>query len=166
MSSLLKRDIEKLVSQHQYARGAFKELIVLAKEVDAKCADNPDVPDNISRFMIKFWVTLEALIQKEELHIFPLILEGRISEAFMSAQEAIVIHSSLENELKEIMEKVITYKVESKSCDLWKDLVAKTRVVANKLVDHLHYEQEVFSQAIPNLAIDSFYELDQELKYY
>lgn len=166
MRSLVKKDIEKLISQHQYVRSAFKDLIVKARMVDEKCADNPEVPDNISRFILRFWVTLEALIRKEEAHIFPLILEGRISEAFMSVQEAIVIHRELESELKEIMDTVITYKLEEESCDLWKDLVSKTRVVAKELVEHLHYEEEVFAQSIPNLSIESFYELDKELKYY
>ncbi|AYF43367.1 hypothetical protein BALOs_0352 [Halobacteriovorax sp. BALOs_7] len=63
MSNEVNSEIQELVSDHKSLRDDFKELIIMAKEVEVKCVD-PDVPKEISTFLLRFWVTIEALIQK------------------------------------------------------------------------------------------------------
>lgn len=163
MSNEVNSEIQELVSDHKSLRDDFKELIIMAKEVEVKCVD-PDVPKEISTFLLRFWVTIEALIQKEEGIIFPLILDDRVDESYGDIQEVLAIHRCFEKELQPLIDEVLNYEVATKSCDLWKSLVKRTRLFVEDLQDHVKKEDHFLKKSIVIFDSESIDELDLELE--
>ncbi|WP_412470383.1 MULTISPECIES: hemerythrin domain-containing protein [unclassified Halobacteriovorax] len=160
MTDVLLGEVDGLVEEHQKVSRAFKELIVLSQEVDRVCKNHIDVPKDITNFLIKFWVTLEALTQKEEKYIFPSLIKDIDRRAYEKANEALRTHSKLKSELKVLVDYVLQYKVNENSCELWKELVNRTTEVVTTLEEHLNYEGEIFALMINSYQIYDGHSVD------
>lgn len=135
--------VKELISYHQIIRSEFKKLIVQAIEVEQNCKSNPDVPKGITDFIIKFWVTLEADMQKEESHVFPILLADYDCESLSSIREILDGHIEQEEELRELMQKVETYQISNEDDDVWVSFCHNIKRVVKGINKHMSAEDKV-----------------------
>ena len=142
MSAEFKAKVEELISYHQIIRNEFKALMRRSYEIEEKYQDDPNIPKGLSNFFIHFWITIEADMQKEESHLFPLLLSDEL-EGCEDIKEILEGHEEQELELKELMAKVQGYELCSEVNKEWTEFVKDIKRVVLGINIHMDRENEI-----------------------
>ncbi|WP_419172781.1 hemerythrin domain-containing protein [Halobacteriovorax sp.] len=142
MSAEFKAKVEELISYHQIIRNEFKTLMRRSYEIEEKYQDDPNIPKGLSNFFIRFWITIEADMQKEESHLFPLLLSDEL-EGCEDIKEILEGHEEQELELKELMAKVQGYELCGEVNKEWTEFVKDIKRVVLGINIHMDRENEI-----------------------
>lgn len=137
------KTINELSNYHDKIRQEFKGLITLANEVETKTSTLGNTPKNITKFLLRFWVTVEADIQKEERSIFPLVIEGNREKLRAYMKELISEHIAQEMELEYLISLVEEYQIKDDLSEEWKHLISRIQKTVSGLKNHMAIENQI-----------------------
>ena len=127
---------------HEAHRREVPELIRLARRVEAAHRDHPDAPLGLAGLLSRVESEMEQHLQKEELGLFPMILEGHADLA-----PAIAImrddHDDHSLRLRQIEALTHDFTPPGNACKTWRALYAGTRKLADDLTAHIDLENHV-----------------------
>jgi regulator of cell morphogenesis and NO signaling len=136
--------IDHIVTRyHAVHRAELPELIRLARRVEAVHRGHPDVPAGLADLLEDTLQELETHMQKEEMMLFPMMLQGGHP---MIAYPIAAMRGEHEEhgERLRLIEGLTNGMVPPPdACATWRALYAGTRKLVDDLMEHIHLENNV-----------------------
>jgi regulator of cell morphogenesis and NO signaling len=142
------RSIAELVGHileryHAPLRSELERLVALARQVEHAHADKPDCPQGLGDLLAEVSEAVESHLAKEEKILFPLILSGRGSMAYMPVQVMVQEHEDHGQNLRRIRELTHDLQLPEHACTSWRELYRSLAALEVELMDHIHLENNI-----------------------
>lgn len=135
-----------LTRYHAVHRQEVRELIVLARRVEAAHSNHPAVPAGLADLLTSIAWEMEAHMQKEEQGLFPALRDGHggmaIAMELMRDE-----HDDHAARLEQLAALTRGHQPPDDACGSWRALYAGTAKLTADLRDHVRLENEVLFPA-------------------
>jgi regulator of cell morphogenesis and NO signaling len=128
---------------HETHRRELPELIALARRVEERHADHPQVPRGLTRLLGHMEEALEEHMQKEEQILFPMMRAGGVPMIMGPIQ--VMEHEHVEHgeKLRQLEAMTRNHTPPADGCTSWIALYAGTRKLVDDVMQHIHLENNV-----------------------
>lgn len=132
-----------LTRYHAAHRAELPRLVDLARKVERVHAARASAPHGLAAFLEELARSLEEHMQKEELVLFPLILDGRGRMAAMPVQAMEREHEDHGRNLERLRALTGGYRAPDEACTTWRALYLGLAELERQLLQHIHLENNV-----------------------
>jgi regulator of cell morphogenesis and NO signaling len=132
-----------LARYHETHRRELPELIALARRVEQRHADHPQVPRGLAALLEHIAEAIEEHMQKEERILFPMMRAGGVPMIMGPIQ--VMEHEHLEHgeRLRQLEALTGNHTPPADACTSWHALYAGTRKLVDDVMQHIHLENNV-----------------------
>jgi regulator of cell morphogenesis and NO signaling len=132
-----------LVRYHETHRRELPELIALARRVEERHAEHPQVPRGLAALLEHMAEALEEHMQKEERILFPMMRAGGVPMIMGPIQ--VMEHEHVEHgeKLRQLEALTRNHTPPADACTSWHALYAGTRKLVDDVMQHIHLENNV-----------------------
>ena len=132
-----------LVRYHETHRRELPELIALARRVEQRHAEHPQVPQGLAGLLEHMAEALEEHMQKEERILFPMMRAGGVPMIMGPIQ--VMEHEHVEHgeKLRQLEALTRNHTPPADACTSWHALYAGTRKLVDDVMQHIHLENHV-----------------------
>jgi regulator of cell morphogenesis and NO signaling len=132
-----------LMRYHETHRRELPELIALARRVEERHADHPEVPRGLARLLAHIAEAIEEHMQKEEQILFPMMRAG--SAPMVAGPIEVMEHEHVEHgeRLRQLEALTRNHRPPADACTSWHALYAGTRKLVDDVMQHIHLENNV-----------------------
>ncbi|MFA5488108.1 MAG: iron-sulfur cluster repair protein YtfE [Candidimonas sp.] len=142
-----------LTRYHAVHREQFPELIRLAFKVEQVHAGHAACPLGLADLLQNMEQALSSHMRKEEVVLFPMILDGQGAMAGMPITMMRMEHDSHGGELRHLAELTNDFSTPDDACATWRMLCAGLRTFREDLIEHIHIENNIlFERYAPGRA--------------
>ncbi|MFO0722297.1 MAG: iron-sulfur cluster repair di-iron protein [Myxococcota bacterium] len=128
---------------HEPLMPEVTRLIGLAKKVEAVHADHPDCPRGLADHLEAMDEALASHLAKEEEVLFPLILQGRGSNAHTPVRVLLHEHDDHGVSLRKTRAICHDFQPPADACNSWRALYLGLDALELDLMEHIHLENNV-----------------------
>ncbi len=128
---------------HETHRRELPELIRLAARVEARHAQNPQVPEGLHAALVDLSEALEEHMQKEEFRLFPMMQTG--GHPMIHAPIEVMRHEHDEHGERLLQLERLAHHCEppAEACGSWRALYVGVRKLVDDVREHVHLENNV-----------------------
>ena len=132
-----------LTRYHETHRRELPELILLARKVEQRHAEHPQVPKGLAKLLEHIAEAIEEHMQKEERILFPMMRGGAGSMVMGPIQ--VMEHEHVEHgeRLRQLEALTRNHTLPADACTSWAALYAGTRKLVDDVMQHIHLENNV-----------------------
>lgn len=127
---------------HETHRREFPEAIRLARRVEAVHAGAPDCPVGLADHLAMMADDLESHQQKEEMVLFPLMLQGGGPMVRFPVNRMISEHQDVDAQLSDLVALTRCFTPPIGACATWRDLCRVCGKIDRDLREHMRLEEE------------------------
>jgi regulator of cell morphogenesis and NO signaling len=132
-----------LVRYHETHRRELPELILLARKVEERHAQHPDVPKGLAKLLEHIADAIEEHMQKEERILFPMMRAGAGPMVMGPIQVMESEHVEHGERLRQLESLTRKHTPPADACTSWTVLYAGTRKLVDDVMQHIHLENNV-----------------------
>lgn len=132
-----------LTRYHETHRREFPEAIRLARKVEAVHAADPECPRGLADHLAFMADDLESHQQREELVLFPMMLNGGSPMIRMPISRMMAEHLDVEDQLTRLRALTHDHAAPPGACHTWQALARACRKLDADLREHMRLENEV-----------------------
>ena len=136
--------IDHILSRyHETHRRELPELIALARRVEERHAEHPQVPRGLASLLEHIAEAIEEHMQKEERILFPMMRAGGVPMIMGPIQ--VMEHEHVEHgeRLRQLEALTRNHTPPADACTSWHALYAGTRKLVDDVMQHIHLENNV-----------------------
>lgn len=136
--------IDHILSRyHETHRRELPELITLARRVEERHVEHPQVPRGLARMLEHVAEALEEHMQKEERILFPMMRAG--GTPMIMGPIEVMEHEHVEHgeRLRQLEALTNHHTPPADACTSWHALYAGTRKLVDDVMQHIHLENNV-----------------------
>ncbi|HEX4886355.1 MAG TPA: hemerythrin domain-containing protein, partial [Casimicrobiaceae bacterium] len=141
-----------LVRYHDTHRRELPELVVLARRVEARHAEHPEVPRGLADLLEDIAEALDEHMVKEEQILFPMLRSGRGAMAGGPIEVMKHEHDEHGERLRQLEALTRDHVPPAEACTTWRALYAGTAKLVDDVMQHIHLENNVL---FPQFGIDA-----------
>jgi regulator of cell morphogenesis and NO signaling len=144
--------IEHILARfHDTHRRELPELIEMARRVEDRHAQHPEVPKGLARLLEHIAEAIEEHMQKEEQILFPMMRAGGMP--MIAGPIEVMEHEHVEHgeRLRQLEAMTRDHTPPPDACTTWNALYAGTRKLVDDVMQHIHLENNVL---FPQFAAD------------
>jgi len=132
-----------LIRYHETHRRELPELILLARKVEQRHAEHPQVPKGLASLLEHVAEALEEHMQKEERILFPMLRGG--GGPMVGGPIAVMEHEHVEHgeRLRQLEALTRNFTPPADACTSWTALYAGVRKLVDDVMQHIHLENNV-----------------------
>jgi len=132
-----------LVRYHETHRRELPELILLARKVEQRHAQHPEVPAGLAAMLEDVAEALEEHMQKEERILFPMLRGG--GGPMVGGPIAVMEHEHVEHgeRLRQLEALTRRFTPPAEACTSWQVLYSGLRKLVDDVMEHIHLENNV-----------------------
>ncbi|WP_343115866.1 hemerythrin domain-containing protein [Ostreiculturibacter nitratireducens] len=143
--------IDRIVTRyHKVHRAELPELAALAAKVENVHADHPAVPRGLADVLERMLAELEDHMRKEEMILFPVMLEGGMPGIGGPIFVMRADHDEHEETIARIRKITGGLTPPDDACGSWRRLYAGTEKLLSDLAEHIHLENDVLFPRFEN----------------
>jgi regulator of cell morphogenesis and NO signaling len=144
--------IDHILSRyHETHRRELPELILLARRVEERHAEHPQVPKGLAKLLEHIAEAIEEHMQKEERILFPMMRAGGVPMIMGPIQVMEDEHVEHGERLRQLEALTRNYTPPADACTSWQALYAGTRKLVDDVMQHIHLENNML---FPQFAQD------------
>jgi regulator of cell morphogenesis and NO signaling len=144
--------IDHILSRyHETHRRELPELILLARRVEERHAEHPQVPKGLAKLLEHIAEAIEEHMQKEERILFPMMRAGGVPMIMGPIQVMEDEHVEHGERLRQLEALTRNHTPPADACTSWQALYAGTRKLVDDVMQHIHLENNVL---FPQFAQD------------
>ncbi|MCW8877851.1 MAG: hemerythrin domain-containing protein [Kangiellaceae bacterium] len=128
---------------HSGHRQLLPELIHLARRVETVHKEHRDCPLGLAQQMHNFQVDIEQHTQKEELVLFPMLLNGHKQPARQPIEVMQQEHASHDQSIDKIYELTNSLCLPQDACNTWQNLYVGLYKFLSEFKEHMHLENNI-----------------------
>jgi regulator of cell morphogenesis and NO signaling len=132
-----------LVRYHETHRRELPELILLARKVEQRHAEHPQVPKGLATMLEHIAEALEEHMQKEEQILFPMMRAGAGPMVMGPIEVMESEHVEHGERLRQLEALTRNHTPPADACTSWTVLYAGTRKLVDDVMQHIHLENNV-----------------------
>jgi regulator of cell morphogenesis and NO signaling len=133
-----------LTNYHESHRRGLRELIRLARRVEAVHREHAEAPAGLARILVDLQLDLEMHMAKEEVILFPMLMQADGDPmAFQSIACLRQEHDELGDQLRKIEALTRDCTPPEGACTTWQALYVGLRKLVDDLMEHIHLENNV-----------------------
>lgn len=142
-----------LVRYHETHRRELPELIALARRVEERHAEHPQVPRGLAHLLEHIAEAIEEHMQKEEQILFPMMRAGGVPMIIGPIQ--VMEHEHVEHgeRLRQLEALTRNHVAPADACTSWQALYVGTRKLVDDVMQHIHLENNVL---FPQFGADRY----------
>lgn len=142
------RPLDELVAfvvdhYHARLRVELPELVALARKVEARHAERPDVPSGLAAHLHQMHAAVLEHLEKEEQVLFPLVLNGMGPRAAAPVRAMEQEHDDHAVNLRRIRTLTADLTTPDDACNSWQALYLRLDQLELELMEHIHLENNV-----------------------
>jgi len=132
-----------LTRYHETHRRELPELIALARRVEERHAEHPQVPRGLAHLLEHIAEAIEEHMVKEERILFPMMRAGGVPMIMGPIQ--VMEHEHVEHgeRLRQLEALTRNHTPPADACTSWHALYAGTRKLVDDVMQHIHLENNV-----------------------
>jgi regulator of cell morphogenesis and NO signaling len=132
-----------LARYHETHRRELPELIALARRVEQRHAEHPQVPRGLAALLEHIAEAIEEHMLKEERILFPMMRAGGVPMIMGPIQ--VMEHEHVEHgeRLRQLEALTRNHTPPADACTSWHALYAGTRKLVDDVMQHIHLENNV-----------------------
>ncbi len=131
---------------HETHRREFPEAIRLARKVEAVHSAEPECPRGLADHLALMADDLESHQQREELVLFPMMLNGGSPMIRMPIGRMTAEHRDVEDQLARLRALTHDHVAPPGACHSWQGMAKACRKLDSDLREHMRLENEVLFQ--------------------
>lgn len=128
---------------HERHRKQLPELSRLAARVEQVHGHKPECPNGLAAFLDDTLRDLEQHMIKEEMDLFPMLIEGRIPQAQMPIYVMEREHQGHSQRIEQILALTNKGVPPKGACNTWQALYVGLRTFTQDIVEHIHLENNI-----------------------
>jgi regulator of cell morphogenesis and NO signaling len=132
-----------LVRYHETHRRELPELVVLARRVEGRHAQHPEVPRGLADLLEDIAEALDEHMVKEEQVLFPMMRGGMGTMASGPIEVMKHEHDEHGRRLRELEALTRDHVPPADACNSWRALYAGTAKLVDDVMQHIHLENNV-----------------------
>lgn len=132
-----------LTRYHETHRRELPELILLARRVEERHAEHPQVPRGLANLLEHIAEAIEEHMLKEEHVLFPMMRAG--GTPMILGPIAVMEHEHVEHgeRLRQLEALTRQHTPPADACTSWQALYAGTRKLVDDVMQHIHLENNI-----------------------
>ena len=133
---------------HERHRQQLPDLIELARKVEDRHADHPEVPRGLGQYLQQMLHELDNHMMKEEQILFPMIASGAGAMARGPISVMQAEHDEHQESLQVLMALSHQMKAPADACSSWQRLYAGISELKADLLEHIRLENDILFDSL------------------